>query len=93
MAANASFPPASSNVQVSEVWVVETVDIELAAHHAVVETCRFAWTGSVPRYSSAPHWERITSTLGHVWTAPWQELLFDAHGVRCRCPRFSMLLF
>ena len=44
--------------------MVETVDIELAAHHAVVETCRFAWTGSVPRYSSAPHWERVTSALG-----------------------------
>ena len=32
-----AFLPASYQLQVSEDWVVETVDIELAAHHAVIE--------------------------------------------------------
>jgi hypothetical protein len=38
MAAKAGFPLAGFEVLVSEDWVVETVDIELAAHHAVIET-------------------------------------------------------
>ena len=38
MAAKAAFPPASYQLRVSGDWVVETVDIELAAHHAVIET-------------------------------------------------------
>jgi hypothetical protein len=33
------FPACSLGAKVSEDWVVKTVDIELAAHHAVVETC------------------------------------------------------
>jgi hypothetical protein len=32
-----AFLLASYQLQVSEDWVVETVDIELAAHHAVIE--------------------------------------------------------
>ena len=38
MAAKAPFVLAGLNIRVSEDWVVETVDIELAAHHAVLET-------------------------------------------------------
>jgi hypothetical protein len=37
MAAKTAFLLASCQLRVSEDWVVETVDIELAAHHAVVE--------------------------------------------------------
>ena len=37
MAAKAAFLLASCHLRVSEDWVVETVDIELAAHHAVIE--------------------------------------------------------
>ena len=38
VAAKAAFLLAGFNIAVSEVWMVETVDIELAAHHAVIET-------------------------------------------------------
>jgi hypothetical protein len=38
MAAKTAFLLASRQLRVSEDWVVETVDIELAAHHAVIET-------------------------------------------------------
>ena len=38
MAVKAAFVLAGFNVRVSEDWVVETVDIELTAHHAVIET-------------------------------------------------------
>jgi hypothetical protein len=38
MAAKAGFLLARCQLRVSEDWVVETVDIELAAHHAVIET-------------------------------------------------------
>ena len=38
MAAKTAFLLASYLLRVSEDWVVETVDIELAAHHAVIET-------------------------------------------------------
>jgi len=37
MAAKTAFLLASYQLRVSEDWVVETVDIELAAHHAVIE--------------------------------------------------------
>jgi hypothetical protein len=37
MAAKMAFLLASHRLRVSEDWVVETVDIELAAHHAVIE--------------------------------------------------------
>jgi len=37
MAAKTALLLASYQLQVSEDWVVETVDIELAAHHAVIE--------------------------------------------------------
>jgi hypothetical protein len=37
MAGKAAFLLASYRLRVSEDWVVETVDIELAAHHAVIE--------------------------------------------------------
>ena len=37
MAAKSAFLLASYQLRVSEDWVVETVDIELAAHHAVIE--------------------------------------------------------
>jgi hypothetical protein len=38
MAAKAAFSLAGFEVLVSEDWLVETIDIELAAHHAVIET-------------------------------------------------------
>ena len=38
MAARTAFLLAGYQLRVSEDWVVETVDIELAAHHAVIET-------------------------------------------------------
>jgi hypothetical protein len=37
MATKTGFLLASYQLRVSEDWVVETVDIELAAHHAVIE--------------------------------------------------------
>ena len=37
MAEKAAFQSADFQALVSENWVVETVDIELAAHHAVIE--------------------------------------------------------
>jgi hypothetical protein len=37
MAAKTAFLLASYQLRVSEDWVVETLDIELAAHHAVIE--------------------------------------------------------
>jgi hypothetical protein len=37
MAAKAGLLLARCQLRVSEDWVVETVDIELAAHHAVIE--------------------------------------------------------
>ena len=37
MAAKTAFLLSSYQLRVSEDWVVETVDIELAAHHAVIE--------------------------------------------------------
>ena len=37
MAEKAAFLSADFQALVSENWVVETVDIELAAHHAVIE--------------------------------------------------------
>ena len=38
MAAKAAFLLASCQLRVSEDWMVETVEIELAAYHAVIET-------------------------------------------------------
>ena len=38
MAAKAAFPPTASDIEVSEDWVVEKIDIELAAYHTVVQT-------------------------------------------------------
>jgi hypothetical protein len=38
MAVKTAFVLEGFNIRVSEDWVVETVDIELAAHHAVIET-------------------------------------------------------
>ena len=46
MAAQAAFSLAVFEVLVSEDWVVETVDIELAAHHAVIEPVSSAKSGT-----------------------------------------------
>ena len=46
MAEKAAFLSADFQALVSENWVVETVDIELAAHHAVIEPVSGAKSGT-----------------------------------------------
>jgi hypothetical protein len=46
MAANTAFVLAGSTLRISENYLVETVDIELAAHHAVIELVSCAKSGT-----------------------------------------------
>ena len=77
VAAKAAFLLAGFNIAVSEVWMVETVDIELAAHHPVIEP-----VSNLSREREFPM-QRLSDKIGpfgrfsQAETTPIRD--FDAH--------------